>query len=100
MVQSIRVMIWRLGFPCDETPRASFTYPTSYSLGSAQGVLSPLMSNAFKFSLACVSGKEMRWAKGGLQKAEGLPPTSTHDDAGKSAMICGVTSRSADYVKT
>jgi hypothetical protein len=49
---------------------------------------------------ACVSGERTRQAKGRSPKTEGLFPTSAHDDNEKGAAICGVTSRSADYVKT
>jgi hypothetical protein len=48
-VQSVKVTVLRLGFPCDETLGANLTHPASYSLGFARGVLSPLTSNAFKF---------------------------------------------------
>jgi hypothetical protein len=39
-------------------------------------------------------------AKGGSPKTEGLLPTGARADNEKSAVICGVTSRSADHVKT
>jgi hypothetical protein len=51
-------------------------------------------------ALAYVSGKRTGRAKGGLQKTEGLLPTGACADDDKSAVICDVTSRSADYVKT
>jgi hypothetical protein len=42
----------------------------------------------------------MRKAKGGSPKTEGLLTTSARADNEKGAAICGVTSQSADYVKT
>jgi hypothetical protein len=50
--------------------------------------------------MTCVSGEKMRQVKGGLQNIEGLLPTSARAENKKGAAICGVTSWSADYVKT
>jgi hypothetical protein len=50
--------------------------------------------------MTCVSGEGMRQVKGGLQRIEGLLPTGARDDSKKGVAICGVTSRSVDYVKT
>jgi hypothetical protein len=38
--------------------------------------------------------------KGGLQKTEGPLPTGARAGNEKSVVICGMTSRSADYLKT
>jgi hypothetical protein len=51
-------------------------------------------------ALACVSGERMFRAKGGSPKNEGLLPTSARADNEKGVAICGMTSQSADYVKT
>jgi hypothetical protein len=44
--------------------------------------------------------REITRRKGTSPKIEGLHPTGARADADKSVVICGVTSRSADYVKT
>jgi hypothetical protein len=44
--------------------------------------------------------EECAGRKGGLQKTEGLLPTGARADNEKSTVICGMTSRSPDYVKT
>jgi hypothetical protein len=48
-IQSVGVLVWLLGFLHDETPGANPANPTNCSLGFAQGVLSSLVFNAFKF---------------------------------------------------
>jgi hypothetical protein len=84
-----------------KTPGPNLTHSTNYNLGFIRGVSLPLTSNAFRFWLwyvfqvkGCARRKEC------LQKAEGLLQTGARADAGKGAVICGVTSQSTDYVKT
>jgi hypothetical protein len=100
-VRSVGVPVWRIGFPHDETPGANLTYPVSLRLGFTRGVSSSLTSNAFKFVY------DMRFrrkdAPGERVVSKGLRVFSRQAHVmttGKGAAICGVTSRSADYVKT
>jgi hypothetical protein len=42
----LKFLVWRIGFPCDETSGTNLTHSASYSLGFAQGVSSFLTPNA------------------------------------------------------
>jgi hypothetical protein len=42
----LKFLVWRIGFPYDETPGTNLTHSASYSLGFAWGVSSFLTPNA------------------------------------------------------
>jgi hypothetical protein len=69
MVQGIGFMIWWLGFPHDKTLGANLTHSTSYNLGFAWGVSSPLASNAFTIGFGmCFKCKDVLGERGVSKK--------------------------------
>jgi hypothetical protein len=100
-VQGFRITIGWIVFLRDEAPGANLTHPASYNLGFTQGGSSPLMSNALKFCFGmCFRCKNVLGERRVSKKTEGLLPTGAHAHNQKSAVICGVTSRSVNYMKT